>query len=63
MSDLGYDVEYNEFFAETSSGSLLVDGVNIPALPMTFTPSGKPSGKLVKVANIGCDAVIPLHND
>jgi len=56
MSDLGYDVEYNEFFAETSSGSLVVDGTNIPARPMTFTPSGKPSGRLVKVNNIGCEA-------
>jgi hypothetical protein len=57
MSDNGYDVEYNEFFAQTSSGSLVVDGVNIPARPMTFTPSGKPTGRLVKVNNIGCEAV------
>jgi carboxypeptidase Q len=63
MSDLGYDVEYNEFFAETSSGSLTVDGVKIPAQPMTFTPSGKPSGKIVKVANIGCDAVSTFTSD
>ncbi|EHK97568.1 putative leucine aminopeptidase 2 [Glarea lozoyensis 74030] len=46
MSDNGYDVEYNEFFAATSSGSLVVDGVNIPARPMTFTPSGPLDGTL-----------------
>lgn len=57
MKDLSvYDVEYNEFVTQSSSGTLSVDGVLIPTEPMTFTPSGAPSGKIVKVANIGCDA-------
>lgn len=59
IKDLGvYDVEFNEFTAESSSGSASVDGVALTsAAPMTFTPSGVVTGKVVKVANIGCDAV------
>ncbi|KAG9233502.1 leucine aminopeptidase 1 [Amylocarpus encephaloides] len=56
MSDLGYDVSFNEFKAQSASGKLTVDGVQIPSDPMTFTPNGTPSGKIVKVANIGCFA-------
>jgi hypothetical protein len=59
IKELGdyYDVEFHEFTAESANGKLEVDGVTVPADPMTFTPSGNPSGELVEVANIGCDAV------
>ncbi|CAG8957299.1 hypothetical protein HYFRA_00010722 [Hymenoscyphus fraxineus] len=59
IQDLGdyYDVEYNEFTAESSSGKASVDGVPIAsASPMTYTASGVVTGKVVQVANLGCDA-------
>ncbi|TVY71565.1 Leucine aminopeptidase [Lachnellula suecica] len=58
IKELGdyYTVEYHEFLAESANGKLTVDGADVPAGPMTFTPSGNPSGEVVEVANIGCNA-------
>ncbi|KAH8684825.1 putative leucine aminopeptidase 2 [Tricladium varicosporioides] len=58
IKELGdyYTVEYNEFLAQSATGKLTVDGIAVAADPMTFTPSGAPSGAIVAVANIGCDA-------
>lgn len=59
FSQLGdyYTVAYQEFTTEPSTGSLLVDGVELTAEPFTSTPGGTPSGNLGLVQNLGCNAV------
>jgi len=52
-----YDIEVQPFTVPSASANLSVDGVTYEAAPMTFTAAGTPSGPLIPVANIGCDAV------
>ncbi|KAK0099408.1 Leucyl aminopeptidase yscIV [Cadophora gregata] len=51
-----YTVEYHEFLTESATATVTVDGVNLVAEPLTFTSSGKPTGVVVAVPNLGCDA-------
>ncbi|PMD51227.1 putative leucine aminopeptidase 2 [Hyaloscypha bicolor E] len=51
-----YDIEVQPFTVPSASADLSVDGVTYEAAPMTFTAAGTPSGPLIPVANIGCDA-------
>jgi hypothetical protein len=52
-----YDIEVQPFTVPSSSVDLSVNGVTYEAAPMTFTAAGAPSGPLILVANVGCDAV------
>lgn len=52
-----YDIEKQSFTVPDASASLSVNNVTYEAAPMTFTAAGAPTGSLVAVANIGCDAV------
>ncbi|KAL2073907.1 hypothetical protein VTL71DRAFT_11233 [Oculimacula yallundae] len=51
-----YTVEYHEFLTQSATASLTIDGANVAAEPLTFTPNGKPTGPIVAVPNLGCDA-------
>ncbi|PVH81767.1 Zn-dependent exopeptidase [Cadophora sp. DSE1049] len=48
-----YTVEYHEFLTQSASATVTVDGANIVAEPLTFTPNGKPTGTVVVVPNLG----------
>ncbi|KAJ3549268.1 hypothetical protein NM208_g587 [Fusarium decemcellulare] len=53
-----YDVvkqPFTEIYAQ-GTAALKVDGEDVAANIMTYTPAGTASGPLVKVANLGCDA-------
>lgn len=52
-----YTVEYHEFLTQSAAAGITVDGTAYTAEPLTFTPSGKPTGAIVAVPNLGCDAV------
>ncbi len=52
-----YDIKVQPFTVPSASADLSVNGVNYTVSPMTFTATGTPSGSLVAIANLGCDAV------
>lgn len=54
-----YDVEFQPFegLYTDENASIKVDGINLAASAFQHTPSGKLFGKLVPVANLGCNAV------
>lgn len=52
-----YTVEYHEFITEVAFGAVTVDGTQLNAEGLTFSPKGKVTAALVAVPNLGCDAV------
>ncbi|KAH9209276.1 putative leucine aminopeptidase 2 [Leptodontidium sp. 2 PMI_412] len=51
-----YDVSVQPFDVESSGATGTANGAPLAVQAMTGTPAGTPSGELVKVANIGCNA-------
>ncbi|KAH7305077.1 putative leucine aminopeptidase 2 [Rhexocercosporidium sp. MPI-PUGE-AT-0058] len=51
-----YTVEYHEFLTQSASATVTVNGASVGAEPLTFTPNGQPTGTVVAVPNLGCDA-------
>ncbi|CAL3971216.1 hypothetical protein PZA11_007771 [Diplocarpon coronariae] len=51
-----YTVEYQEFTAESPTATLTIDNVDVEAIPLSYSPSGKPNGTVVVVPKLGCDA-------
>lgn len=51
-----YDVAIQPFYVPDATASLTKDSTPYAVAQMSFTPEGSPTGVLVPVANLGCDA-------